>query len=129
MGNCCSRKNTSFLKAISSFMHIDRTTMNSFSTFWAPFDADCQDHNSGTKFAFLAIAVNINDFVMKEEKMNQPEPDKDLITPTNPAQSPTKPEPIEKWENEGGQVIPTGSLPKVVFPESEADKAKSQPQR
>ena len=28
----------------------------------------------------------------------------------------TKPAPIENWENEGGQVIPTGSLPKVTFP-------------
>ena len=59
--------------------------------------------------------------------MKQPEIIKDLITPTNPNQVEAKPEPIEKWENEGGQVIPTGSLPKVTFPESEEEKAKSQP--
>lgn len=28
-----------------------------------------------------------------------------------------KPAPIENWENEGGQIIPTGSLPKVTFPQ------------
>ena len=33
-----------------------------------------------------------------------------------------KPEPIENWENEGGQVIPTGSLPKVTFPQDEQDE-------
>ena len=34
----------------------------------------------------------------------------------------TKPEPIENWENEGGQVIPTGSLPKVTFPQDVEDE-------
>lgn len=46
----------------------------------------------------------------------------------NDVQQPTaKPEPIEKWENEGGQVIPTGSIPVVVIPESKEDKAGSKP--
>ena len=32
-----------------------------------------------------------------------------------PIPIPPKPETIESWENEGGQVIPTGSLPRVII--------------
>ncbi len=32
-----------------------------------------------------------------------------------------KPAPIENWENEGGNVIPTGTLPKIIFPSKEED--------
>ncbi len=42
-------------------------------------------------------------------------------TETTPKQPSDKPAPIENWENEGGIIIPTGSLPKVVFPDPEPE--------
>lgn len=57
--------------------------------------------------------------------MNQPEPNKNNVNTDALTQAKAKPEPIENWENEGGHVIPTGSLPKVIFPHNQEEKQES----
>ncbi len=57
--------------------------------------------------------------------MQQLESDRENIDQTGPNQTQEKPEPFVNWENEGGQVIPTGSLPRVILPEIQEEKIES----
>jgi hypothetical protein len=54
---------------------------------------------------------------IKEAEMQYLESNKDDLTKDNTNQIQEKPEPFVNWENEGGQVIPTGAFPKVTIPD------------
>lgn len=58
--------------------------------------------------------------------MQQPEPEKNQKHEGSVEKPKSKPEPIVNWENEGGNVIPTGSLPKVSFPKPEDQEHSKQ---
>ena len=49
--------------------------------------------------------------------MQQPEPEKHPKPKPRVERPKAKSEDIMNWENEGGNVIPTGALPRVVLPD------------
>ncbi len=54
--------------------------------------------------------------------MTYPETNTNQKTEANYEKPKAKPEPIENWENEGGNVVPTSTSPTILFPTTEKEE-------
>lgn len=56
--------------------------------------------------------------------MTYPETNTNQRTEPNYEKPKAKPEPIENWENEGGNVVPTGASATILFPKTEKEESQ-----
>lgn len=55
--------------------------------------------------------------------MTYPETNTNQKTEANYEKPKAKPEPIENWENEGGNVVPPGTSSTILFPTSKKEES------